>query len=123
MLRGNVMKALNLQAMSIDDLWELNERLVAMLPELLESEKLRLDERLKQLQADRVRFAWQRRPYPKVHPKYQNPDNPSQTWSGRGKTPRWISEFLLSGKKIDELRISNVATYVDTNKEAGDPIT
>jgi DNA-binding protein H-NS len=30
----------------------------------------------------------QRRPYPKVTPKFKNPQDPSQTWSGRGKQPR-----------------------------------
>jgi hypothetical protein len=29
-----------------------------------------------------------RRPYPPVVPKYANPDEPSQVWSGRGKRPR-----------------------------------
>jgi len=30
----------------------------------------------------------QRRPYPKVEPKFQGPDHPSMTWTGRGKNPR-----------------------------------
>jgi DNA-binding protein H-NS len=25
-----------------------------------------------------------------VTPKYRNPENPSQTWAGRGQTPKWI---------------------------------
>lgn len=24
-------------------------------------------------------------------PKYHNPDNPSQTWSGRGRSPKWVT--------------------------------
>src|SRR5690348_9656362 len=27
-----------------------------------------------------------------VPAKYRNPDNPTQTWSGRGHTPRWMDE-------------------------------
>lgn len=29
-----------------------------------------------------------------VAPKYRNPDNAGQTWSGRGKRPAWFSEAL-----------------------------
>lgn len=31
---------------------------------------------------------------PAVAPKYRNPENPAQTWSGRGKRPIWFSEAL-----------------------------
>ena len=27
-------------------------------------------------------------------PKYRNPNNPEQTWSGRGKKPKWYIEAL-----------------------------
>lgn len=29
-----------------------------------------------------------------VAPKYRNPDNAAQTWSGRGKRPLWFNEAL-----------------------------
>ena len=41
----------------------------------------------------------------KVPPKYQNPDDPSQTWSGRGKRPRWFNAALKAGKKEKDLLI------------------
>lgn len=41
----------------------------------------------------------------KVAPKYRNPANPEQTWSGRGKRPRWFSEALAKGRKEADLRI------------------
>ena len=28
-------------------------------------------------------------------PKYRNPDNPLQTWSGRGKKPNWVIQHLV----------------------------
>ena len=37
--------------------------------------------------------------------KYQNPANPSQTWSGRGRQPGWFKDALASGKKPDSLLI------------------
>lgn len=39
----------------------------------------------------------------KVAPKYRNPANPAQTWSGRGKRPRWFSDALKTKKEKDLL--------------------
>ena len=35
--------------------------------------------------------------------KYRHPDNPALTWSGRGKRPLWVVEYLATGKSLDEL--------------------
>jgi DNA-binding protein H-NS len=40
----------------------------------------------------------------KVAPKYIHPANASLTWTGRGKRPRWVSEWLDSGKTLDQLK-------------------
>lgn len=40
-----------------------------------------------------------------VKPKYRNPLTPNQTWTGRGKQPRWFSAALQAGKKEQELLI------------------
>lgn len=37
--------------------------------------------------------------------KYANPANRADTWSGRGRKPRWFSEALAKGKKPDDLAI------------------
>lgn len=29
-----------------------------------------------------------------VPPKYRNPDNPAETWTGRGRQPKWVQEAL-----------------------------
>ncbi len=41
----------------------------------------------------------------KVPPKYMNPENHDQLWSGRGKQPNWVKEALASGKTLEELAI------------------
>lgn len=33
----------------------------------------------------------------KVAPKYRNPANPEQTWTGRGRSPLWIQDLQKSG--------------------------
>lgn len=40
----------------------------------------------------------------KVAPKYRNPGS-TETWSGRGKRPRWFLAALKSGKKEKDLLI------------------
>ena len=37
--------------------------------------------------------------------KYANPANKSETWSGRGRRPRWVETALKSGKKLEDLAI------------------
>ena len=38
----------------------------------------------------------------KVEAKYQNPKDSSQTWTGRGRQPRWMAEAMANGKKPDD---------------------
>lgn len=40
-----------------------------------------------------------------VPPKYRNPVDSEQTWSGRGKRPRWFNDALKAGKKEKDLTI------------------
>jgi DNA-binding protein H-NS len=40
-----------------------------------------------------------------VAPKYRNPKDASQTWTGRGKRPRWFQALIDSGKKEGDLLI------------------
>ena len=37
--------------------------------------------------------------------KYANPADPSDTWSGRGRKPRWFSEALAKGKRPEDMAI------------------
>lgn len=46
-----------------------------------------------------------RKPLGKVAPKYRNPSNPAETWSGRGKQPRWLAAYTGSGRSVDEFLI------------------
>ncbi len=34
---------------------------------------------------------------------YRNPESPAETWSGRGRKPRWFEAALASGAKVSEL--------------------
>ena len=109
---------LDLEAMDFDELWLLHEELTKVLAEKISAEKRKLEKRLAQLShAEQVGEAAgppeerktdrPRRKYPKVLPKYFNPSAPSETWSGRGKQPRWLVAALRSGHKLENLRIAN----------------
>jgi len=41
----------------------------------------------------------------KVAPKYRNPANAKETWTGRGKQPRWLAELTSKGKKVEDFLI------------------
>ena len=38
-------------------------------------------------------------------PKYANPADRSQTWTGRGRQPRWVVAALADGKTLEDLAI------------------
>ncbi len=40
-----------------------------------------------------------------VKPKYRNPADATQTWTGRGKRPRWFQAALTAGTKESDLLI------------------
>lgn len=41
----------------------------------------------------------------KVAVKYMNPDNRSDTWTGRGRQPRWLVAKLQKGAKLDDFAL------------------
>lgn len=46
-----------------------------------------------------------RKPLGKVAPKYRNPANTGETWTGRGKQPRWLAAYTAAGRKLDDFLI------------------
>jgi DNA-binding protein H-NS len=104
----------DLESMSTDELWHLHESITAALAEKMIAEKDRLEARLMQLNGRRKaeqkrREKSERRPYPRVFPKFCNPDEPLETWAGRGKQPRWLIAQLNKGKRIEDFRIDRTA--------------
>jgi DNA-binding protein H-NS len=51
-----------------------------------------------------------------VAPKYRNPDNPAETWAGRGLKPRWLAAALKSGKKLEHFAIAAPAKTATMKK-------
>jgi DNA-binding protein H-NS len=115
------MEKLDLEAMPLEDLWKLHERIGELLSKRIVAEKRQLEARLLRLKpgkfardstVDDVEASGAepkrlRRKYPKVFPKYQNPNAPFETWSGRGKQPRWLVSALKAGNKVEDFEIPN----------------
>ena len=103
------MKLSELETLSVDHLWKLRAEISGILATRIAEEKKLIEDRLIQLRAkSRLKAETHepgRRPYPRVFPKFRNPNNFSQTWTGRGKQPRWLTAQLRSGRRVDEFRI------------------
>jgi DNA-binding protein H-NS len=98
----------DLKSMSTDELWNLHQEVTSLLAEKMTAEMAKLEQQLLKLRSgsNPVSLPRQRRPYPKVFPKYQNPKNPAESWSGRGKQPHWVRDQLRNGKKLDRFLIA-----------------
>jgi DNA-binding protein H-NS len=103
------MQKYHLREMSTEDLWNLHEKVAALLARRIHLEKAKLEDRLVRISSDSHTVSEsvkrERRPYPKVLAKYRNPKNPKETWAGRGKQPRWLAAQLRSGKELDQFLI------------------
>lgn len=40
-----------------------------------------------------------------LKPKYRNPNNTIEAWTGRGKTPKWMQELISLGASKDDFLI------------------
>jgi DNA-binding protein H-NS len=76
-------KKIDLDGMSVDEMWRLHEKIGQVLSVRLTSEKRELEKRLAQLRrenemhaapTDASAVSRERRKYPRVYPKYRNPN-------------------------------------------------
>ena len=109
-----MMNTADLDRLSTDELWETYEVVTAALATRIIAEKQALESKLAVLKhglakpglvskGRLIQMPQSKRHYPKVLQKYRNPQDHSQTWSGRGKQPHWIAKLLKTGTKLDEL--------------------
>ena len=101
---------MNLKSMSIDRLTNLRERVEAALSSKVIEQRRSLESELSKLTrfgggAARSKLAFGRGARGTVAAKYRNPENPSETWAGRGATPRWMAAAIKAGKKRESFLI------------------
>jgi DNA-binding protein H-NS len=101
---------MNLKSMSIDKLSKLREQVDAAMNAKVIEERRAVQDQLSKL--DRLAAGGSRGkgirggPRGAVAPKYRNPDNPADTWAGRGLKPRWLAAALKTGKKLEDFSIT-----------------
>lgn len=111
------MAALPLKSMSIEKLSNLKQQVEAALSAKVIEQRRELEAKLSQLSrlgdgharaSGRLGQSHSLRGR-SVDPKYRNPENPSETWAGRGLKPRWLTAAMKSGKKLEDFAIGGKA--------------
>ena len=102
---------MNLKSMSIDGLVGLRDQVNAALSAKVIDQRRALESELSKLGrfqgAGRAKAAFGRGgARGAVAPKYRNPENPAETWAGRGLKPRWLTAAIKTGKKPDDFLIA-----------------
>jgi len=95
-----------LKTMSIGKLIDLKQKVDAALASKVAEERRALQSRISSLQRVGSASPPGRRGgmRGKVAPKYRNPENPSETWAGRGLRPRWLSAAIKAGQEAGRLQ-------------------
>jgi DNA-binding protein H-NS len=95
-----------LKTMSIDKLMKMKEEIEDTLAAKISEQRRALEAELSKLGGyERRKKTAGTRGGP-VAAKYRNPENPSETWAGRGLKPRWLTAALKGGGKIEDFAIS-----------------
>jgi DNA-binding protein H-NS len=103
-----------LKSMSIAKLQDLKAKVEAAISEKVSSRREELEAEMSKLEgytggARRGRPTGRGGPRGAVAPKYRNPENPSETWAGRGLRPRWLTAAMKGGKKLEDFAIGGAA--------------
>ncbi|RTZ64006.1 MAG: transcriptional regulator [Aquificaceae bacterium] len=103
--------AINIEKLSFSELVQLQKDAAVLIKKKEKAEKVELRKKMEAL-AEKSGFTFEEiitsgktSKKAKVKPKYANPKDPTQTWTGRGRKPKWVEAELSSGTDIDDLLI------------------
>ncbi|MEN2495324.1 MAG: Trans-acting regulatory protein HvrA [Hyphomicrobiaceae bacterium hypho_1] len=110
--KDDIVRQINLEKMSLKDLLELEIKVQLAIETAKDTQRIELKQRIEEIASDSG-FSIEElfshgRPSLKgrtVAPKYINPDNRSETWTGRGRKPKWLVAKLENGAAIEEFAI------------------
>jgi DNA-binding protein H-NS len=98
-----------LARMTLDGLMSVRDNVDRIISTRAKAERAALERQLARLSGfgggERKRRSRSKLKGRKVPPKYRNPANPSETWAGRGVTPRWLQAQLKKGRKLEQFAI------------------
>jgi DNA-binding protein H-NS len=112
---------MNLKSMSIDRLTDLRHRVEAALASKVIDQRRTIETELAKL--NRFQGAKTLRKNGSgfglrgpVAPKYRNPQNPEETWAGRGLRPKWLAAAIKAGKSVDDFLIRGAVASKKASK-------
>jgi hypothetical protein len=111
---------MNFELLTYDELVELHRAVRKRLDQKIAVEIKRLEILLNGL---RIPDAKLRRRYPPSVQTYRNPNNPSQTWGGRGRRPLWLVQLFLTDGDAGRCKIAQNISQIragDTDTEVSD---
>lgn len=102
--------AINVDNLSLKDLNELEAKLAKAKTQAAQAERTRLKEKIDSLLKGtgltvHDLYGVGKRGRGKSAAKYANPDDRSQTWTGRGRKPNWLVAKLKRGAKMTDFGI------------------
>ena len=62
-----------------------------------------------------------RRKRGKLPAKYRDPENPRNSWAGRGKKPKWLETKLERGAKLEDFRVESSEAKDRVHHDAAKP--
>ena len=110
-----------LKSMSIEKLVALKGQIEAMLSSKVVEQRRALESELSKLgrfQTGKSGSKVGRGVRGAIAPKYRNPEDPTETWAGRGLKPRWLAAAIKSGKKIEDFLIAGSAASKANGRKA-----
>lgn len=106
------MRAIRLEKMSLKDLKDLEKKVKGAIAATKDRERSQVRAKIEDLAAKSgfsMDELFNRRRNGTKHrvivPKYMNPENASETWSGRGRKPKWLVSKLKKGAKIEQFAL------------------
>lgn len=108
---------MNLDHMTIDELLNLEKQIAKTIAQKQQAEKKQLIDEFKSRAAslglsinvvvndEKPAKKTTNKTGAKVAPKYRHPNNPNLTWTGRGRTPKWVEAELSAGASLTSLAI------------------
>jgi DNA-binding protein H-NS len=103
--------AFDLSKLSIPELEALGQEIQTELVTRRETEKQRVLDQIRELASsigmtpEQLLGRGGRPGAAKVAPRYRHPEDPGLTWTGRGKRPSWVNDWVAAGKSLDDLAV------------------
>ncbi len=104
------MAARPLEKMSVKDLMDLKARVENLIQQRKQEQKLALRDEMRTMAAEagfsvEELFGGKAKKAGAAAPKYMHPDDPTLTWSGRGRKPNWLVDALKDGAEMEDFAI------------------